>query len=77
LAIVCYRRWSILLAGSRDFAASSLTVMHRRLRAAGVNAELYIFDGLPHAFLLDSELPESREAYGVISRFFDAHLDPG
>jgi acetyl esterase/lipase len=51
--------------------------MHRRLRAAGVNAELYIFDGLPHAFLLDSELPESQEAYGVISRFFDAHLDPG
>lgn len=51
--------------------------MHRRLRAAGAYAELYIFDGLPHAFLLDSELPESQEVYGVVSRFFDAHLDPG
>jgi len=66
---------TLLLAGSRDFAASSLTVMHRRLRAAGVPAELFIFDGLGHAFLLEPEIPESQEAYGVISRFFDEHLD--
>jgi monoterpene epsilon-lactone hydrolase len=66
---------TLLLAGSRDFAASSLTVMHRRLRAAGVEADLYLFDGLTHAFLLEAEIPESQEAYGVISRFFDTHLD--
>lgn len=66
---------TLLLAGSRDFAASSLTVLHRRLRAAGVPAELYLFDGLWHAFLLDVDLPESREAFDIISGFFDAHLE--
>jgi acetyl esterase/lipase len=65
---------TLLLTGSRDFAFSSMTAMHRRLKAAGAPAELYVFDGLWHAFLLAAELPESQEAYGVIGSFFDAHL---
>lgn len=65
---------TLLLAGSRDFAASSLTVMHRRLRAAGAQSELFLFDGLWHAFMLDVDLPESQEVYRVVSGFFDEHL---
>jgi len=65
---------TLLLAGNRDFAASSLTTMHRRLRASGVDAELYLFDGLWHAFVMDPTLPEAREAYGIVWRFFDRHL---
>ncbi|MBS0579218.1 MAG: alpha/beta hydrolase [Proteobacteria bacterium] len=66
---------TLLLAGSRDFAASSETVMHRRLRELDVEAELYIFDGLWHAFMMHPELPESREVYAIIGKFFDRHLD--
>jgi epsilon-lactone hydrolase len=65
---------TLLLSGSRDFAASSLTVMHRRLAAAGVRSELQLFDGLWHAFFVDADLPESIEAYALIADFFDRNL---
>ena len=65
---------TLLLAGGRDFAASTLTTMHRRLAAVGVESELFLFDGLWHAFFVWPELPESKEAYGLIARFFDRHL---
>lgn len=65
---------TLLLAGGRDFAVSALTLAHRRLAAAGVPSELYLFDGLPHAFFMWPDMPESDEAFAVIARFFDAHL---
>lgn len=65
---------TLLLAGGRDFAASTLTTMHRRLAAVGVESDLFLFDGLWHAFFVWPDLPESKEAYALIARFFDQHL---
>ena len=65
---------TLLLAGSRDFAASSLFYAQRRLTVLGIDAELHIWDGLPHAFFVDPDLPESREVYDVVVKFFDRHL---
>ncbi|MEH6487965.1 alpha,alpha-trehalase TreF [Hyphomonas oceanitis] len=65
---------TLLLAGGRDFAASALTTMHRRLAQVGGESELFLFDGLGHAFFVWPELPESQEAYGLIASFFDRHL---
>lgn len=65
---------TLLLAGGRDFSVSALTTMQRRLLAAGVDAELVIFDGMWHAFFVFPDLPESKEAYGLIARFFDRRL---
>ena len=65
---------TLLLAGGRDFAASALTLGHRRLAAAGVESELQLFDGLPHAFFMWPDMPESTEAFATIARFFDRHL---
>lgn len=65
---------TLLLAGSRDFAASVMAMTHRRMARLGVPSELYIFDGLPHAFFVWPNMPESREAYRLIARFFDEHL---
>ena len=65
---------TLLLSGNRDFTASSLTMMQRKLHAAGVDAELYQFDGMLHAFMMDPTLPESRETYEIIWDFFDRHL---
>lgn len=65
---------SLLITGSRDFAASSATTMHRRLLAAGATAELLHFDGMWHAFHMATTLPESREAFAVLARFFGQYL---
>jgi len=67
---------SQLIAGSRDFAASGATTMHRRLVAAGVDAELFLFDGLWHAFHIFPDLPESTEVYDLLARFFRRTLSP-
>lgn len=65
---------TLLLAGGRDFAVSALTLAHRRLARAGVDSELQLFDGLPHAFFVWPDMPEALEAYARISDFFDRRL---
>ena len=65
---------SLLVTGTRDFAASSVATMHRRLLAAGVDAQHLVFDGLWHAFHMATTLPESRETFAAMRRFFAAHL---
>ncbi len=65
---------TLLITASRDFAASSVTTMHRRLIAQRVDAELFLFDGLWHAFHIFPDLPESMEVYGLLAHFFDRTL---
>ena len=65
---------SLLVTGTRDFAASSVATMHRRLRAAGAEAELLHFDGMWHAFHMATTLPEAHETFAAMSRFFDRRL---
>ena len=72
-ALKCFPA-SLLVTASRDFAASSTSVMHRRLCAAGADARLFVFDGLWHAFHVFPELPESREVYQLLANFFDRTL---
>ncbi|MBX3428304.1 MAG: alpha/beta hydrolase fold domain-containing protein [Hyphomonadaceae bacterium] len=61
---------SLLITASRDFAASSVSSFHRRLVANGVDARLFVFDGLWHAFHIFSELPEAQETYRIMADFF-------
>lgn len=65
---------SLLITGSRDFAASSVTTMHRRLLGVGATAELLHFDGMWHAFHMATTLPEARETFAAMGRFFARHL---
>jgi len=49
--------------------------VHRKLRAAGVEAELHVFEGMSHGDYFG--LPhsaESREAHREIAEFIDRHL---
>jgi acetyl esterase/lipase len=64
----------LLVTGTRDFAASSVAVMHRRLLAAGIEADFVMFDGMWHAHHMDVTLPESRETFALLGRFFRRHL---
>jgi len=65
---------SLLVTGTRDFAASSVTMMHRRLRAAGTDAALLHFDGMWHAHHMATTLPEARETFVALAHHFDDHL---
>lgn len=65
---------TLLVTSTRDFALSSTVYTHSRLVARRVEAELHVWEGLPHAFHMDPDLPESREVYDVVLRFFDRRL---
>ena len=65
---------TLLITGSRDFTLSSVLHSQALLAAAGVDTELHVWDGMWHSFFSDPEMPESREAYAVMVRFFDRRL---
>ena len=66
---------TILVSGTRDLLLSDTVRVHRKLRQAGVDARLHVFEGLSHAqYLSMFQTPESRDAFGEVSSFFDGHL---
>jgi acetyl esterase/lipase len=66
---------AILTSGTRDLFLSLTVLTHRKLRRAGVEAQLQVFEGASHAqYYINPSTPESREAFTEIARFFDRHL---
>jgi epsilon-lactone hydrolase len=66
---------AILTTGTRDLLLSNTVRVHRKLRRAGVVANLNVFEGESHAqYQFDDRVPETKEAFGEISHFFDKHL---
>lgn len=65
---------TLLITGSRDFTMSSVLHSQALLTTAGVDAELHVWDGMWHSFFSDPDMPESRQAYAVMVRFFDRRL---
>jgi epsilon-lactone hydrolase len=66
---------AILTTGTRDLLLSNTVRVHRKLREAGVEAALQVFEGQSHAqFYRDVTAPETKEAFEEIARFFDKHL---
>ena len=66
---------TILTSGTRDLFLSLTVRVHRKLRQAGVDAALQVFEGLSHAqYSINPNAPETREAFEEIARFFNAHM---
>ena len=65
---------SLLLSGTRSFDLSDVVLTHRALDRAGVPTELHVWEGLWHCFPYNPAMPESKEAYDVLARFFERHL---
>jgi acetyl esterase/lipase len=65
---------TILITATRAPELSSAVTTHRLLAKAGVQSELQIWDGLGHAFYNNPDLPESREAFEIIAKFFSERL---
>lgn len=64
---------TLLQAGTRDLFLSNAVRMHRRLRSAGVEAELHVFEAMPHGGFFGA--PEDDELAAEVRRFVTAHLD--
>jgi acetyl esterase/lipase len=65
---------TLFLSSSRDILLSATVDMERAWLRDGVPSQLVVFDGLPHYFWGDVDLPESREAYAVMASFFTEQL---
>jgi monoterpene epsilon-lactone hydrolase len=66
---------TILTTGTRDLFLSNTVRVHRKLREAGVEAQLEVYEGQSHGqYIPDPSAPEAKEAFGEITRFFDRHL---
>jgi acetyl esterase/lipase len=62
---------TFLHSGTRDLFLSNTVRMHRKLRAAGVEAELHVFEGMPHGGL--GGAPEDIELVREVGRFLERH----
>jgi monoterpene epsilon-lactone hydrolase len=69
---------TILTSGTRDLYLSNTVRMHRKLRAAGVEAVLQLWEGQSHTqYMTEPGAPETREYHDEVARFFDRHLGRG
>ena len=64
---------TMLQAGTRDLFLSNAVRMHRSLRSAGIDAELHVFEAMPHGGFFGA--PEDAELAAEVRRFIAAHLD--
>jgi len=62
---------TFLQTGTRDLYLSNTVRMHRKLRAAGVEAELHVFEAMPHGGF--GGAPEDVEVRMEVRRFLDQH----
>jgi monoterpene epsilon-lactone hydrolase len=65
---------TLFITSGRDILLSGTSILQRHFYESGVDAQLIVFEALPHAFWNDVSLPESREAYKIMADFFDKHL---
>jgi monoterpene epsilon-lactone hydrolase len=62
---------TLLLTGTRDALLGDTAALHRALLRAGVDAQLVVFEALPHTFWYHFEFPETTEALHVMAHFLD------
>lgn len=65
---------TLIITGTRGFELSSAVYTHSRLVKAGVESDLHVWEGMFHGFFYNPDVPESRDAYDVMVKFFDRHL---
>lgn len=67
---------AILGTGTRDLFLSNTVRTHRKLREAGVKADLLVLEGLSHwqYMLLPPEAPETQFYFSEVAKFFAKHL---
>ena len=62
---------SLSVTSRRDILLSGTTIFQRALLKSGNDAQLVVFEALPHAFWYHFQLPETKEALELMAKFFD------
>jgi epsilon-lactone hydrolase len=65
---------TLFVTSGRDLLLSGTVNLHRAFLHAGVDAQLIVFDALPHAFWYDPHMPEAIEANHMMADFFVKQL---
>jgi epsilon-lactone hydrolase len=64
----------LIQAGDRETVRDDATMLAAKAKAAGVDAELQVFDGMIHVFQMFPEIPEATTAVAEIAAFLRRHL---
>ncbi len=65
---------SLIITGTRAMDMSPAVVTNSALLKAGVRSTLIVGEGMDHCFIYQEGLPEARDAWDVIVRFFRENL---
>jgi epsilon-lactone hydrolase len=65
---------TLLVTGTRAFELSSAVHTHALLVKQGVETDLHVWEGMFHGFFYNVDVPESRDCYDVVVKFFEKHL---
>jgi len=60
---------TIVQTGTRDLFLSNSVLLHRKLRNAGVDAELHVWEAMPHGGFSRTPVPESADVDAELRRF--------
>jgi len=60
---------TLLQSGTRDLFLSNTVRLHRKLRDARIDAELHVWEAMPHGGFLPGEAPENAEIQAEVARF--------
>ncbi len=60
---------TLIQSGTRDLFLSNSVLMHRKLREAGIDAELHVWEAMPHGAFSRGEVPEHDEVNAEVGRF--------
>ena len=61
---------TLSVTGTRDLLLSDTANFHRALVRAGVDAQLIVYDALPHAHWYTVDVPESKETLELMATYF-------
>jgi acetyl esterase/lipase len=64
---------TLLQTGTRDLFLSNTVRMHRKLRAAGVEADLHVFEAMPHGGF-GGMTPEDQDLAREVGLFLQSHI---
>jgi acetyl esterase/lipase len=68
---------TLIITGTRAMDMSPAIYTHNQLLKAKVRSNLIVGEGMGHCYIYQSGLPEARDAYDQIVRFFDENLGSG
>jgi len=73
-ADLCGLRPLLIQVGDRETVRDDALMLADKAKAAGVEVELQVWDGMIHVFQMFAEIPQARDAVASIATFLRRHL---